>query len=66
MIKVDIKGFITDRVWFGWWYRDLKSDSLEEGDGNFSMRKYWSTKWVRDPNTRSHWTIKMVGEIYSD
>ena len=65
MVKIDIKKFITDRAWFGWWYRDFGIHELPPFPSNliskdFMLRRYWSTKWVRDPDPKCHWTISKL------
>jgi len=42
MIKVDLKRFFRQRIWFGWWYRGYCND-----DERFQMGG-----WVRDPNPK--------------
>jgi len=49
MIKVDLKQFFRDRIWFGWWYRSWSdSDSL------------FGTHWVRDTQSKYRWKIQKL------
>ena len=72
MVKVDLKKFITDRVWFGWWYRDFSIEAYEDPtlvpwlSKRFVMERYFSTKWIRDPNSNTHWTIKKIRHLNND
>ena len=53
MIKIDLKEFIRDRIWFGWWYRGpFETGDLEE--------------WVRDPNTKFHWIVRQIHSQYNE
>jgi hypothetical protein len=53
MIKIDLKRFVLERAWFGWWYRDR----LMPTNMPFCMQRYYTVEWVRDRNPKTHWRI---------
>ena len=69
MLNVNLKKYITDRVWFGWWYRDFSATRWTTQPPDYALQahqKYFSTKWVRDPNVKTHREIRMLGRNYDD
>jgi hypothetical protein len=47
MVKVDIKKFITDRVWFGWYYWKPSVHSIGFWERGVELNSERKRKWVQ-------------------
>jgi len=51
MIRVNLRQYFIDRIWFGWWYRGVK---VKDSPSIFG--------WVRDPLVVYRWKVMKIDE----
>lgn len=44
MIKIDWEEFITDYVWFGWYYNPVRIDYADNDNPGWSYSKFWNDR----------------------